>query len=72
MIQLSRVLLIALLAGAAVAAGCEEELETGYKPRRLNATSTERRAYYAPAFTPEATSTGDQKPAEGFHRPGSY
>jgi hypothetical protein len=72
MIQFSRGLLIVTLAVAALAAGCEEELETGYKPRRLNASSTERRAYYAPAFTPEATSTEEQKPTEAFHRPGSY
>jgi hypothetical protein len=34
--------------------GCEPKLETGYKPRALNSTPDERRAYYAPAFTPES------------------
>jgi hypothetical protein len=56
-------------------AGCETELETGYKPRPLNATSTDRRAYYAPPFTPEAVTTPEEdKPAGGdnFHRPGNY
>lgn len=56
-------------------AGCESELETGYKPRALNASSTDRRAYYAPPFTPEAsTSTPEDKPSGGdsFHRPGNY
>jgi hypothetical protein len=71
MIQFSRALLVALAVGTLLA-GCESELETGYKPRRLNASSGERRAYYAPAFTPEAA-TEEQKPAaEPFHTPGSY
>jgi hypothetical protein len=55
--------------------GCETELETGYKPRPLNASSTDRRAYYAPPFTPEAVTTPEEdKPAGGdnFHRPGNY
>jgi hypothetical protein len=34
--------------------GCEPTLETGYKPRPLNSTPEDRRAYYAPAFTPES------------------
>jgi len=34
--------------------GCEPKLETGYKPRPLNATAEDRRAYYAPAFTTES------------------
>ena len=54
--------------------GCESELETGYKPRPLNATSTDRRAYYAPPFTPEAaSSTPSDKPTDSeFRRPGPY
>ena len=56
----SRVLFPVLLAIFLVG-GCESELETGYKPRALNASSTDRRAYYAPPFTPEATSSTPRK-----------
>jgi hypothetical protein len=35
-------------------AGCEQPLETGYVPHRLNASDSDRRSYYAPAFTPES------------------
>jgi hypothetical protein len=38
----------------AMIAGCEPKLETGYSPRPLNSTPDERRAYYAPEFTPES------------------
>jgi hypothetical protein len=34
--------------------GCDHHLETGYKFRALDSTDDDRRAYYAPAFTPEA------------------
>ncbi len=42
------------LAGSLLLAGCEPQLETGYRPRALNSTEADRRAYYAPAFTPES------------------
>jgi hypothetical protein len=35
-------------------AGCAAELETGYKPRKLGASETQRRGYYARPFTPES------------------
>jgi hypothetical protein len=35
-------------------AACDPKLETGYVPRPLNASAEDRRAYYAPAFTPES------------------
>jgi hypothetical protein len=41
-------------AGLGSAAGCSDKLETGWEPRRLEATPAERRAYYASPFTPEA------------------
>ena len=45
----------AILAFSALTlAGCSSALETGYVPRPLGATSTERRGYYASPFTPEA------------------
>ncbi len=37
-----------------VLAGCRDTLETGYVPRKLNATEPERRAYYASKYSPEA------------------
>ena len=44
---------VALLSVAGV--GCSSKLETGYEPRALGASPTERRGYYASPFTPEAT-----------------
>ena len=35
-------------------AGCEAKLETGYVPRPLNSSQDDRRAFYAPEFTPES------------------
>jgi hypothetical protein len=43
-----------LLLGLAMAGGCDETLETGYKPHRLDSTDNDRRAYYAPEFSPES------------------
>ncbi|HEY8748050.1 MAG TPA: hypothetical protein VIM11_08750 [Tepidisphaeraceae bacterium] len=34
-------------------AGCSMELETGYKYRPLNASSVQRRGYYASPYTQE-------------------
>ena len=36
-----------------VAGGCGPQLETGYKYRPLNSTVEQRRAYYAPPYSPE-------------------
>jgi hypothetical protein len=47
---------IALVAAASLAfwlAGCGYELETGYKYRPLNASSVQRRGYYASPYSPE-------------------
>ncbi len=67
----------AWLAGAGAIAlgcvGCAGTLDDGYKPRPLNASSSQRRAFYAPAFTPEAEQAGpDQPVGPSQHRPGSY
>jgi len=43
-----------LLLALVMAGGCEEKLETGYKPRRLDSSDADRRAYYAPEFSPES------------------
>jgi hypothetical protein len=49
-----------LLLALAMAGACDETLETGYKPRLLNATDADRRAYYAPEFSPEAHPAKDK------------
>ena len=46
--------LTCLLVILITAAGCSDRLETGYKPRPLGASGTERRGYYADPFSPEA------------------
>jgi hypothetical protein len=72
MIGHRRVFLAGML-GMTVLGGCSSELETGYKPRLLSASSTDRRAYYAPPFTAEATpSSSDKSAGEGVHKPGEY
>jgi len=43
-----------------VAAGCADKLETGYQPRALNATESERRSFYAPDYTPESQKKSQQ------------
>jgi len=68
-----RRLLLAGVLGTTILGGCSSELETGYKPRLLNASSTDRRAYYAAPFTAEATpSSADKSAGEGVHKPGQY
>jgi hypothetical protein len=54
MMRCTRVIFLSAVAGLILTAGCDPVLETGYKPRPLNASATARQAYYAPAFTPEA------------------
>lgn len=46
--------LILTLLGTAILVGCKSELDTGYKPKKLGVSNEERRAYYAPAFSPES------------------
>jgi hypothetical protein len=53
--------------------GCSETLETGYKPRSLNASDVTRRGYYASPYTREAKAAElerdrDREPGE-FSRP---
>jgi hypothetical protein len=51
--------LLVLLAGASA---CDTPLETGYAPHKLDASDADRRAYYAPAFSPD---THGQKTGSG-------
>jgi hypothetical protein len=48
----------------ALAAGCSNQLETGYKPTSLGASSSLRRSYYASPFTPEAQGTEEDRDTE--------
>jgi hypothetical protein len=72
--RLTRVLLLGGLLATIILSGCASDLETGYKPRRLSATSDVRRSYYAAPFTAEATpATTDKGSGEtGVRKPGSY
>ena len=60
-----------MLAGV-FAAGCgSSKLETGYTPRPLNASDTERRAYYSGKYTKEAVQAEQEREAEfRARRPG--
>jgi hypothetical protein len=71
MIPNARLPAAALLA-AFVAAGCgSSKLETGYTPRPLNASDTERRAYYSGKYTKEAVKAEQEREAEfKARRPG--
>lgn len=67
--------LVLWLAVAALAAGgCQSTLEDGYKPRALNASTAQRRAYYASPFTPEAAAAAQEHPNDTgqVRQPGRY
>ena len=53
-ITCGRVTLLGTLALTALAGCGSSTLETGYKPRPLNASDTERRAYYSSKYTKES------------------
>jgi hypothetical protein len=63
----------AMLLAAFFATGCgSSKLETGYTPRPLNATDTERRAYYSGKYTKEAVKAEQERAAEfRARRPGT-
>ena len=51
--------------------GCGMELETGYKPRSLDASPAERRAYYTSPFSPERAAVEQEKHQQNQgHAPG--
>jgi hypothetical protein len=56
-----------------LACGCGSELDDGYKPRPLSASTAQRRGFYATPFTPEANAA-QQEHQEEFksRRPGAY
>lgn len=53
-------------------AGCSARLETGYEPRKIGSTSTERRAFYAAPFSPESQNSGDNMDSFRARRPNQY
>jgi hypothetical protein len=63
-------LVVSLAGGVSVGlSGCGEgKLETGYKYRRLGSTMTQRRAYYAGPFSPEAREAEMEQLMEGGPR----
>ena len=67
-------LLTGLIISAGGLVGCSDTLETGYEPRRLGASASERRGYYASPYTPEAAAAGipdrtNANTAAGTRRP---
>ena len=66
-------LLFPMAALTLMAAGCgSRTLETGYTPRPLNASDTERRAYYSGKYTKEAVRAEQEREAEfRARRPGA-
>jgi hypothetical protein len=63
---------IRIAAVAFLAAGCgSAKLETGYTPRPLNASDTERRAYYSGKYTKEAVKAEQERESDfRARRPG--
>jgi hypothetical protein len=59
-----RWMLVGMLLGMPVMAGCDTGLVTGYQPRRLGDSPAARRAYYAGKFTPEARAADQEKAEE--------
>jgi hypothetical protein len=68
----TRRLLLGSLLCAGLAAGCgSSKLATGYQPRPLNASDTERRAYYSGKYTKEAVKADQEREADfRARRPG--
>jgi len=50
-----------LIIGFLLLAGCQSDLETGYKPKKLGVSDEERRGYYAAPFSPESAAAGEGK-----------
>lgn len=48
---------------------CANKLETGYVPVKLNASPQQRRAFYAPPFSPEARSVPSREDELNMRRP---
>lgn len=71
-IRAARPLALAVLTASVLApavSGCSSKLETGYEPVKLNATPQQRRAFYAPPFSPEARAVPDREEEINQRRP---
>jgi hypothetical protein len=64
---------IGVVLAVVISAGCgSSTLETGYKPRPLNASDAERRAYYTGKYTKQAVRAEQERDAQyRAHRPGT-
>jgi hypothetical protein len=69
---ISPLCLLALVAMPYLAGGCgSSKLETGYTPRPLSASDTERRAYYSGKYTKAAVRAEQEREADfRARRPG--
>ena len=64
---LPAILLLTLLGG------CASSLESGYQPKKIGVSPEERRAYYAPQFSPESqASQAGKENAAKVRRPINY
>lgn len=52
-----------------MALGCTSQLETGYKPRKLGVSESERRAFYSDPFSLESRAADASRQADS-PRPG--
>jgi hypothetical protein len=72
-VSMKRSALLFLLVLAA--AGCDETLETGYEPRRLNMSLTREQTLYADQYSQQALQAGKDDNSSsgdsGFHKPGT-
>jgi hypothetical protein len=62
---------VTVLIGVLLAAGCTSGVtETGYEPHRLGMGDSQRRALYAPKYSPEQAQAQSEREAEGRRRIG--
>ena len=59
----------AVLAGALAGCGASTT-DTGYQPNRLGMSDGQRRALYAPKYSPEQAQAQSEREAEARRRPG--
>jgi hypothetical protein len=62
-----------LFLGLLTLAGCSSKTETGYEPRKLGASETLQRGYYAQPFSPESRAAESEQQNEMINRrPGEW
>jgi hypothetical protein len=68
--RIAKVCLPAVLAAAALAGCGSGATDTGYQPNRLGMSDAQRRALYAPKYSPEQAQAQAEHEAESRRRPG--